>query len=118
MNWMTRNSSATHKASQGEMVAAKYSQPASARRNLETLVTATLEATCLDAERLDDDAARFATAMASLSSLALRSYRDLVDHPRFVEFFRQITPIAEIADLSKGEITKSLGSGTEKVASC
>ena len=87
---------------QGEMVAAKYSQPASARRNLETLATATLEATCLDAERLDDDAARFATAMESLSSLALRSYRDLVDHPRFVEFFRQITPIGEISTLNVG----------------
>jgi phosphoenolpyruvate carboxylase len=87
---------------QGEMVAAKYSQPASARRNLETLVTATLEATCLDAERLDDDAPRFAAAMESLSSLALRSYRGLVDHPRFVEFFRQITPIGEIATLNVG----------------
>ena len=36
---------------QGEMVAAKYSQPASARRNLETLLAATLEASCLDGER-------------------------------------------------------------------
>ena len=87
---------------QGEMVAAKYSQRASARRNLETLVTATLEATCLDAERLDDDAPRFAAAMESLASLALRSYRGLVDHPRFVEFFRQITPIGEIARLNVG----------------
>ncbi len=33
---------------QGEMVAAKYSHPASARRNLETLLAATLEVSCLD----------------------------------------------------------------------
>ena len=34
---------------QGEMVAAKYSHPASARRNIETLLAATLEVSCLDA---------------------------------------------------------------------
>ena len=33
---------------QGEMVAAKYSHPAPARRNLETLLAATLEVSCLD----------------------------------------------------------------------
>ena len=43
---------------QGGMVAAKYSQPASARRNLETLLAATIEASCLDAEDLADDGPR------------------------------------------------------------
>ena len=66
---------------QGEMVAAKYSQPATARRNLETLVSATLEASCLDAERLGDDADAFATAMERLSGLALGAYRGLVRPP-------------------------------------
>jgi phosphoenolpyruvate carboxylase len=93
---------------QGEMVAAKYSQPASARRNLETLLAATLEATCLDEERLGDDAERFGEAMDTLSELALTAYRGLIDgtaydHPgRFVEFFRSITPIGEIASLNVG----------------
>ena len=87
---------------QGEMVAAKYSQPASARRNLETLVAATLESTCLHAEQLGDDAERFEVAMDHLAGLALDSYRSLVTHPRFVEFFRQITPIGEIASLNVG----------------
>ena len=87
---------------QGEMVAAKYSQPATARRNLETLVSATLEASCLDAERLGDDAEPFGAAMTSLAGLALGAYRSLVGHPRFVEFFRAITPINEIASLNVG----------------
>ncbi len=93
---------------QGEMVAAKYSTPAAARRNLETLLAATLEASCLDAEhhapgRWADRAAEFDAAMVELSELALDSYRQLVDgNPHFVEFFRQITPIAEISSLNVG----------------
>jgi len=88
---------------QGEMVAAKYSTPAAARRNLETLLAATLEASCIDGEQLGDLAADFDAAMAVLSGLALDAYRQLVDgHPRFVEFFRQITPIGEISSLNVG----------------
>jgi phosphoenolpyruvate carboxylase len=88
---------------QGEMVAAKYAQPASARRNLETLLAATLEATCADVERLGGDGERFGQAMGELSEQALAAYRGLVaGHDRFVEFFRQITPIAEIASLNVG----------------
>ncbi len=44
---------------QGEMVSAKYAKPASARRNLETLLSATLEASCLDAESPGVDSQRF-----------------------------------------------------------
>ena len=92
---------------QGEMVAAKYSQPVPARRNLETLVAATLEATCLDADhlvvQLGDDADRFDRAMDELAGIAHETYRDLVyGHPRFVEFFRAITPVNEIASLNVG----------------
>ena len=93
---------------QGEMVAAKYSQPATARRNLETLLSATLEASCLDSEHLGDDVAPFAEAMDTLSELAFRAYRGLIDGTaydmpgRFVEFFRAITPISEIASLNVG----------------
>jgi phosphoenolpyruvate carboxylase len=88
---------------QGEMVAAKYSQPVSARRNLETLVAATLEASCLEVDHLGDDAEGFDATMAELAQHALESYRDLVyGHPRFVEFFRSITPVNEIASLNVG----------------
>jgi phosphoenolpyruvate carboxylase len=88
---------------QGEMVAAKYAQPASARRNLETLVSATLEASCLDVEQLDDDAHHYADVMQALSTRAYRAYRQLVDQTDgFVDFFRSITPIGEIASLNVG----------------
>ena len=93
---------------QGEMVAAKYSQPTSARRNLETLLAATIEASCLDGEHLGGEVERFSAAMEELSALALDTYRGLIDGTaygrpgEFVDFFRQITPIAEIASLNVG----------------
>jgi phosphoenolpyruvate carboxylase len=89
---------------QGEMVAAKYGKPASARRNLETLVSATLEASCLDDQRLDGDADRFTEAMETLSAHAFDAYHGLIDNSsdRFVNFFRSITPVGEIASLNVG----------------
>ena len=87
---------------QGEMVAAKYAHPASARRNLETLVAATLVASLAPGDPVGVDH-RFAAAMQQLSSSAMRTYRELVyDDPRFVEFFRAITPIGEISRLNIG----------------
>jgi phosphoenolpyruvate carboxylase len=97
---------------QGEMVAAKYTQPTSARRNLETLLSATLEASCLDASTDSFDDTAFSVAMTTVSELAFVTYRALIDGPiaadgrsgaeRFVEFFRGITPIGEIATLNVG----------------
>jgi phosphoenolpyruvate carboxylase len=88
---------------QGEMVAAKYAQPASARRNLETLVSATLEASCLDADDLGSDHDLFVEATQELSDLAFGRYRDLLDGDAdFVRFFQSITPINEISSLNVG----------------
>ena len=88
---------------QGEVVAAKYSQPSLARRNLETLVAATLEATFIDGECLGDDRGRAWQIIDELAALALDEYRSLVyDTPGFVEFFRTITPVAELAKLNIG----------------
>ena len=85
---------------QGEMVAAKYAQPALARRNLETLVAATLRASCSVGERADS---RHTDAMESLASSAFDAYRSLVyGDDRFVRFFREITPTNEIASLNVG----------------
>ena len=87
---------------QGEIVAAKYSHPASARRNLETLAAATIAASLDRGEAvgLED---RYGGTMAGLSERAMRAYRALVyDDPGFVEFFRAVTPISEISRLNIG----------------
>ena len=88
---------------QGEIIASKYSDPELGRRNLESLVAATLEASLHDAERLGERAQAYFEALDSLSAHAYAAYRDLVyDTPGFVDYFRASTPISEIAELNIG----------------
>jgi phosphoenolpyruvate carboxylase len=86
---------------QGEVIAAKYGTPESAAANLEAMASATLLAT-LRARPLRNRE-RFSTAMAQISADALRAYRGLVyETEGFRTFFRQMTPIGEIAELKIG----------------
>jgi len=86
---------------QGEVVASKYANPEIGRRNLETLVAATLEATLLKCNTPGEDI--YHKAMDELSEEAYRAYRSLVyETPEFVDFFRTATPISEIAHLHVG----------------
>jgi phosphoenolpyruvate carboxylase len=88
---------------QGEVIAAKYGTIDNAVANLETIASATLLAS-LEAEPVASaDAARFTAAMDALSASAFVAYRELVyDTPGFTKFFRQMTPISEIATLKIG----------------
>ncbi|MBX3560631.1 MAG: phosphoenolpyruvate carboxylase [Sphingomonas sp.] len=86
---------------QGEVIAAKYGNVESAALNLEAITAATLLASLevRSARRRDI----FYTAMDGISAGAERAYRELVyGTPGFRAFFRQMTPIAEIADLKIG----------------
>ena len=88
---------------QGEVIAGKYGTRESAATNLEAIAAATLLAS-LEPERLSArDHDRFARAMDQLSDTAFRTYRDLVYGTEgFRQFFRQMTPIAEISGLKIG----------------
>lgn len=88
---------------QGEVIAAKYGTPESAAANLEAITAATLLAS-LEPEVVSNvDRPRFEEAMATLSVDAFRAYRSLVyETDGFRTFFRQMTPIAEIATLKIG----------------
>jgi phosphoenolpyruvate carboxylase len=86
---------------QGEVVASKYANPEIGRRNLETLVAATLEATLLNYNAHVEGV--YHEAMDELSEEAHRAYRELIyETPGFVDFFRTATPISEMADLHVG----------------
>ncbi|MFK5981216.1 MAG: phosphoenolpyruvate carboxylase [Rhizobiaceae bacterium] len=87
---------------QGEIISSKYTNPQLSRRNLETLVAATLEASLLQKARPEPDTA-FLDAMDEISNTAFKKYRDLVyDDPNFVEYFWNATVINEIAGLNIG----------------
>ncbi len=88
---------------QGEVIGSKYADPEIGRRNLETLVAATMEATLLKknepGERVDD----FYPVMEALARDALEAYRNLVyETPGFTQYFQESTPIKEIAGLNIG----------------
>jgi phosphoenolpyruvate carboxylase len=88
---------------QGEVIASKYSDPEIGRRNLETLMAATLEATLLQRADGSGDERDHRNVMEEMSDDAFAEYRDLVyETPEFLAFFRTATPIAEIADLHVG----------------
>ncbi|HEU0045578.1 phosphoenolpyruvate carboxylase [Sphingomonas sp.] len=88
---------------QGEVIAGKYGTREGAIANLEAMASATLLAT-LEPPRLSSEESKtFAAAMDRLSASAFRAYRGLVyETEGFRSFFRQLTPIAEIANLNIG----------------
>jgi len=86
---------------QGEVIGSKYANPEIGRRNLETLVAATVEATLLHPTRAAPRA--FLDAAAEISAASMAAYRRLVyETPGFVDYFFAATPIREIAELHIG----------------
>jgi phosphoenolpyruvate carboxylase len=86
---------------QGEVIASKYAHPEIGRRNLETLVAATLEATLLHPTRAAPKA--FLDAAEALSQASMAAYRRLVyETAGFTDYFFAATPIREIAELNIG----------------
>jgi phosphoenolpyruvate carboxylase len=88
---------------QGEIIAAKYGSRESAALNLEAMAAATVLATMEPVALSPADTKRFGGAMDTISASAFKAYRGLVyETPGFRTFFRQMTPIAEIATLKIG----------------
>lgn len=86
---------------QGEVIASKYANPDIGRRNLETLVAATIEKTLLSTNETAPQA--FLDAADAISRKSTTAYRALVyDDPGFTDFFFAATPISEIAELNIG----------------
>ena len=90
---------------QGEVIAARYANPAIARRGLEQVTSATLLA---GAKAGDEGVAAAGSAggravMEELAAEARRAYRALVwDDPSFERVFAEATPIATISGLRLG----------------
>ncbi|MGH8795986.1 MAG: phosphoenolpyruvate carboxylase, partial [Caldimonas sp.] len=86
---------------QGEVIGSKYANPEIGRRNLETLVAATLEATLL--QPTQNAPPSFLDAAAQISAASMAAYRKLVyETPGFDAWFHAATPIREITELNIG----------------
>ncbi len=86
---------------QGEVIGSKYANPEIGRRNLETLVAATLEATLLQPTK--PAAKAFLAAAETLSQASKAAYRALIyETAGFTEYFYGSTPIREITELNIG----------------
>lgn len=95
---------------QGEVIGSKYANPEIGRRNLETLVAATLEATLLKPTKQASKA--FLEAAAKISQASMKAYRGLVyETPGFAAYFFDATPIQEIAKLNIGSRPASRKAG-------
>uniref|UniRef100_UPI00158F3CD3 phosphoenolpyruvate carboxylase n=1 Tax=Caballeronia zhejiangensis TaxID=871203 RepID=UPI00158F3CD3 len=88
---------------QGEVIASKFGNPEIGRRNLETVVAATLEASLLPHENSPRRLPQFEEVMQTLSDSAMAAYRALVyETSGFTDYFFLSTPIQEIAELNIG----------------
>jgi phosphoenolpyruvate carboxylase len=86
---------------QGEVIGSKYANPEIGRRNLATLVAATLEATLLQPTKTAPR--NFLETAAQLSEASMSAYRHLVyETAGFNDYFFGATPIREIAELNIG----------------
>ncbi len=89
---------------QGEVIAANYADPTIARRHLEQMTGAILQASAPEHNaRLERALAVGALIVDELAATSRAAYRALVhDDPGFASFFRDITPIRELSDLRLG----------------
>ena len=89
---------------QGEVIPAKYGQPARARHNLELALAAVLEASVLHrTSRLPLDVLdRWDGVMDIVSDAAYAAYRGLVEAPGLVRYFTTSTPVEELDGLNIG----------------
>jgi len=82
---------------QGEALADKYSHPVLARRNLEQALYGLLLGAARPAAELP---AAWIDGLTRASRASVTAYRALVEDPRFLGFFAEVTPIHEIARLN------------------
>ena len=84
---------------QGEVLSDRYDDPAIAHRHLEQVVWSSLLTT---GDPADSPPSQWLSMMHQLSEDSFGHYRELLETPGFVDFFRAVTPISEIEQLPIG----------------
>ena len=98
---------------QGEVIAARYSNPELAHRHLEQIVNAVLMASSPVTARLEIPST-WRVGMDQMAQTAHRLYRGLVyENPRFIEFWQTATPLDEIKRMHIGSRPSARGKSSE-----
>ena len=91
---------------QGEVISFKYSMPGLARRNLDTVLAAVLEASAGEEsqeEEEEEEEEEWTEALKRLSESSRKLYRELVyENEDFYTFFSGTSPIGELALVNIG----------------
>jgi phosphoenolpyruvate carboxylase len=88
---------------QGEVVFARYSNPAIARRHLEQVASAVLMSSLPEVEAVAERAAgRFRDLAGQIEAPARAAYRGLVESDGFEEWFGRVSPIDELGRMRLG----------------
>jgi phosphoenolpyruvate carboxylase len=83
---------------QGEVIFARYGNQAIARRHLEQVASAVLEASTLTIKSYDP-ARRFRRVSSQIDEASRTAYRRLVEAPGFEDWFMHVSPINELGRL-------------------
>jgi phosphoenolpyruvate carboxylase len=97
---------------QGEVIFARYANPAIAARHLEQVASAVLLASSpMAAERASLAAARFQPLAARIAPPAHAAYRSLVETEGFAAWFARVSPIEELGSMRIGSRPARRGGG-------
>ena len=98
---------------QGEVAFARYGAAALARRHLEQLTSAVVRASARAV--VDDPADAFEGEIEAMSTASRAHYEALVGTAGFVDFFRRVTPIAQIGTLpiASRPVARGMDASTE-----
>ena len=84
---------------QGEVLSERYDYPPIAHRHLEQLLWSLLEVGSTPAAEIP---AAWIECLDGLAQSSLKHYRELVEHPGFLDFFQQATPIQGVERMAIG----------------
>jgi len=101
---------------QGEVIHWKYSDPVLARRNLELMIAASLDALARPEASSDAVDPRWEEAMEAMSQDAFAFYREkIADNPDILTYFEQATPVRhfELAKIGSRPARREKGRGLE-----
>lgn len=84
---------------QGEVLSERYDYPPIAHRHLEQLLWSLLEVGSTPPPEIP---AQWIECLDGLAQTSLKHYRELVEHPGFIDFFQQATPIQGVERMAIG----------------